>query len=190
MVVSHGVSSLSQSVVGSHKTKLDWPSIDDGLKVKLSPIQCSLNVDEMDTSETSKAFAGTLHFHLDEQCVLGHPCSSKEPHKNQSIVKLTHRLACEKNQAGRSFKTHPSLFLSGVRAHNKYVKAAKRSTMLRSVRSQEKAFKLNHLAFLKKAEIWHAVSKKTGECYYLHVGGVINVGFFSEPHPLGGYFGC
>ncbi len=152
MVASQGDSSLSHSAVGSHRPQLDWDSIDDEFKAILSPIQLALNIDNLNTCEVSMAFADSLHSHLEFHGALGRisstsdrPSTTKGPHKVRSIVKLTTRLAREKNSARRHLSSSPPAFLNGVRAHNKAIKAARKVAQSRSARLQERAFKTNKL---------------------------------------------
>ena len=148
MAASHGASSLSQSAVSAEHEAIDWASIDDEFCSIISPLNESLNQNLVDTSEASAMFTRLLHCHLGQLGILGDKGRSSSerfagPHRDKGIIKLTRRLTKLKNIARRSFHAQPVAFLNGVRVHNKFLKAARKTTHLRSARQQEKAFRSN-----------------------------------------------
>ena len=93
-----------------------------------------------------RPFAVSLHHHLEYHDTLRRNAVTSEshpeaPHKINGIIKLTKRLARERNKIRRDFSTLPSTFLNGVRVHIKASKAARKLDKSWSSRLQERAFK-------------------------------------------------
>lgn len=97
MVVPHGDPSLSQSADGCRRTLVNWDSINGEPRTLPSPLQFSLNMDGLDTSLASRAFADSLLSRLDHLGVIAwfyeQFLLSTGPHRNRVIIKLTLRLA-------------------------------------------------------------------------------------------------
>lgn len=177
MVVTHGDSSLSHSAVGNQHSFIDWSFIDDEFRCLVSPLHASLSMDILHSSEASEHFTELLHSHLELHGLFNTKFNGKNscptgPHHERGIIKLTYRLAKEKNKARRNFSAQPANFLNGVRSHNKAIKAARQFCQKRSACQQERAFRHNPWCFSKSvckpqmASIPPAFSKEECECYF------------------------
>ena len=122
----------------------DWHSIDAHLRSYLSLLLSSLSSGHIGVMEAGEEFSSILSYAISSNVMAFIPTRSS--HRPRSIDKLVSVTTKKKNESRKYFKANPPLFLDAVRAHNKVLQAARKSSEHRSAIKQERALSQNPLS--------------------------------------------
>lgn len=145
MASSHGTRDHSRFAASDDCLTQNWHAVDSSLRPHLSPLLSALSTGQIRVAAAGDEFSTILSSTIPTI----DPRRPKGPHRPRSIEKLTTTLTIAKNETRRFFKSNPPMFLSAVRAHNKALVAARKSSHFHSGIKQEAAFRQNPWKFSK-----------------------------------------
>ena len=120
-----------------------WYDLDSTLRTHLFPLLSDMSNGRITTAEAGDAFSNIVSSFVLNTAIR----RPRGPHRPRSMEKLVNKTTIAKNQACRSFRSDPPMFLNAVRAHNKVIRAARKSDRFRSSVNQEAAFRQNPWKF-------------------------------------------